>query len=510
MAGFTRILKNLGAMFTGRLLMILQQVIMPPIFMARYSTAGFGEWGVMSGAVAALGMLNFGVQTYMNQDLAVRYNRGDVQDYQIRQSTALRLLLGIIFIALVLCLVVFAIPLESLLRLKTIGYRASQLTAYLLACQLLLNILYGYFTGIFMGVSLAHRGAYWGNFQTLLNSLSLLACVVLKLPFPVLAGAQVLVMLVCMVIVLIDLRRTAPALFPSLRYWDGSVSSEILHKSGYFGLIEISTYITYQVPLIVIQRFMGPVAVAGFIVMRMVFSMCRQLLAMFTQSMGAEITTMFGRRDWPGLSRLYDYSERFIFFLIPLVNTGVLVLSPVLITVWMHKRAELFSPYPYMLSAAISMVVSLKEHKFQFQFSTNTHEELSRIMFGSYMAMTVLSLATVPLFGVVGFLWTWLLVEVFQMIFIMRLNMKLFAEIEPLELTFLRRLIGICIPSLLLALLLLHKTASFTLVWQVAIAVASGAVVAGVAWPLFGVGDVISKVGGQFSSKFRTPVPEKG
>jgi len=371
-----------------------------------------------------------------------------------------------------------------------------------LACQLLLNILFGYFTGIFMGVALAHRGIHWGNFQTLLTSLSLLACVALKLPFPVLAGVQVLAMLVSIIAVLIDLRRTAPDLFPSLRYWDGSVISEILKKSGYFGLIEISSFLTYQVPLVVIQRFLGPVAVAGFIVMRLIFSMCRQVLAMFTQSMGAEITTMFGRRDWPALSRLYDYSERFIFFLIPLVNTGVLMISPVLITVWMHKKAELFSPYPYVLAAAISMVISLKEHKFQFQFSTNTHEELARIMFGSYIAMTVISLATVPWLGVVGFLWTWLLVETFQMIFIVRLNIKLFMEIEPLEFTFLRRLIGICVPSLLLALLLLQKTASFTLLWQISIGILAGAVVAGIAWQLFGVRDVIRKIIGQFSRKF--------
>jgi len=501
MAGFTRILKNLGAMFTGRLLTIVQQVIMPPVFIARYSTAGFGEWGVLSGAVAALGMLNFGVQTYMNQDLAVRFNRGDMEDYHIRQSTALRLLLGIIFVALLLCLVVFAMPLDRMLRLD-IGRAATQLTAYLLACQVLLNIFYGYLTGIFMGAALAHRGAHWGNFQTLLTSLSLLACVALKLPFPVLAGIQVLTMLISIVVVLIDLHRTAPALFPHIRHWDGTAVASILKPSGYFGLITISSFLTYQAPLIVLQRFLGPVAVAGFIVMRLVFSMCRQVLAIFTQSMGAEITTMFGRRDWPALSRLYDYSERFIFFLIPLVNTGVLMISPVLITVWMHKRAELFSPYPYVLSAAISMVISLKEHKFQFQFSTNTHEELARIMFGGYIAMTIISLATVPWLGVVGFLWTWLLVEIFQMIFIVRLNIKLFAEIEPLEFTFLRRLIGICVPSLLLALLLLHKTASFTLLWQISIGIVTGAVVAGIAWPLFGVRDVIQKIMGQFSRKF--------
>src|ERR1700687_3902367 len=211
MGVFQRILKNLGAMFTARLLSIIQQVIIPPIFIHSYSTASFGEWGVLSGAVAALCMLNFGVQTYMNQDLAVRYNRGDFEDHQRRQSTALRLLGGIVVAAAILSLAIFAVPLDTLLKLD-INRHAAQLTAYLLACQVLLNILYGYFTGIFMGVALAHRGSYWNNFQALLTALALLLCVSLRLPFPVLAGAQLLTMSISIVAVLIDIRRTAPAL----------------------------------------------------------------------------------------------------------------------------------------------------------------------------------------------------------------------------------------------------------------------------------------------------------
>ncbi len=498
MAIFTRILKNLGAMFTGRLLTIIQQVIIPPIFIHRYSTAQFGEWGVLSGAVAALAVLNFGVQTYMNQDLAVRYAKGELENYHVRQSTALRLLLGVVVVVAALSLVVFVIPLDTLLKLD-IDRRTAQLTAYFLAIQVLLNFLNGYLAGIFMGVALAHRGAYWNNFQALLTALVLLACVSLHLPFPVLAGVQVVTMSIAIVAVLIDIRRTSPAIFPTLRYWDGAAVKDILTPSGYFGLLTICTFLTYQAPLIVIQRILGPVAVAGFIVMRLVFSMCRQILAMFTQSMGAEITNLFGRSDWLSLSRLYDYSERFIFFLIPLVNVAVLIASPVLITLWMHKRAELFSPYPYMLSAAISMVISLKEHKYQFQFSTNTHEELARVMFFSYVGMIIIAIGAVHLFGVVGFLWTWLAVEILQIFRIVHLNMKLFAEFERLELKYLRRLSAICICSLLISLALLEKTASFPIVWQIVSSILSAAILTACSWPLFGVSDVLRKMSTQFA-----------
>ncbi len=500
MAGFQRILKNLGAMFTGRLLTIIQQVIIPPIFIHRYSTAQFGEWGVLSGAVAALGMLNFGVQTYMNQDLAVRYNRGEAGGYQVRQSTALRLLGSVVLCAMALSLVIFALPIDSMLKLD-IGRRATQLTAYLLACQVLLNILFGYFTGIYMGVARAHRGAYWSNFQAFLSALLLLLCVSMRMPFPVLAGVMLFTMCLSIVCVLFDLRRTAPDLFPNIRYWDRSAVKEILRPSGYFGLIAVSTFLTYQAPLIVLQRVLGPVAVAGFIVMRLVFSMCRQMLSIFTQSMGAEITHLFGRDDWTALSRLYDYSERFVFFLIPLVNTGVLLLSPILITVWMHRRAELFSPYPYVLSAAISMVISLKEHKFQFQYSTNTHESLARTMFFSYVTMVVLSIGTVHFAGVAGFLWTWLAVETFQTVRILRLNMELFAH-DPLEFTYLRRLLTLCLVLLMVSLGLLQRTSTYPLLWQMGLAVTAGAIVAGLSWPLFGVGDVVKKMSGQLFRKF--------
>src|SRR6202034_1973716 len=99
-------------------------------------------------------------QTYMNQDLALRFQRSETQGYHIRQSTALRLLLGMVLTVATLLLAFFAVPFDSLLKLH-ISRSAAQWALYLLALQVLFNILFGYLTGIFMGVALAHRGNYW-------------------------------------------------------------------------------------------------------------------------------------------------------------------------------------------------------------------------------------------------------------------------------------------------------------------------------------------------------------
>ena len=60
MAVFSRILKNLGAMITGRAVTIVQQVIVAPVFISRYSLAQFGEWvTVIQGVVFVACVLAF-------------------------------------------------------------------------------------------------------------------------------------------------------------------------------------------------------------------------------------------------------------------------------------------------------------------------------------------------------------------------------------------------------------------------------------------------------------------
>ena len=511
MGPFQRILKNLGAMFAGKLISIIQQVVIPPIFIYLYSTAEFGEWLALSGAVSALAMLNFGVQTYMNQDLAVRFQRGETQGYHIRQSTALRLLIGVVVTVAVLLLTFFVIPFDTLLKLH-ISRAAAQWTLYLLALQVLFMILFGYLSGIFMGVALAHRGAHWNNAQALASSGGLLAGVLLHAPFPALAGIQLACLLICSVGVLIDLRRTAPQVFPSLRYWDGPAVKDILKGSGYFGLIEMSTFLTYSAPLLLLIRFAGPVAVAAFGLMRTIFSMCRQVLAMFTQSMGPEITNLFGRRDWPALTRLYDYSERLVFFLISLINLSVLMLSPVIITLWVHKKAvagaphhnvsELFALYPYVLSSALSIVISLKEHKFQFQFSTNTHIELAKVMFLSYLAMDIVSVGTIRYGGVTGFLWTWLAIETLQVVRLVGLNQKLFAHIQKIDTVYITRLAVLSLVGLFATFAVLRHSATLPLITQALISIVAALVIGGISWQVFRVREVFSSMVGRFTKRF--------
>ncbi len=367
----TRVAKVTGALLTSNVVNLTTKLLLPPIFLYKYGTTLYGEWIVLSGAVAYLSTLNFGIQTYVTQDLTIRYHQGDMQRYHLQQSTALRILLAILGSAALAALVIFALPVHHLLRL-TISQSMASLALYLLALQVLCGVLFGYFTGMYTVLSRAHTGVFWANGLRLTMVLATSTGAWMRLSFSMLAGLQLGTYLIGTLLILLHVRRIAPEIFPQMQHWDRSAVRGILRPSGYFGLISMSTFLSYEVPILILQREVGPFVVVAFTVMRTIFSMCRQILNAPTQAMAPEITRLFGREEWAPLSQLYRYSERLLFAILPVANLGMLLLSPVLLGLWLHKP-QLFSVVPYVWMAAISITLSAKEHKFQFQYATNTH-----------------------------------------------------------------------------------------------------------------------------------------
>jgi O-antigen/teichoic acid export membrane protein len=488
MAVFRRILKVLAALAASNAIALITQLLLPPVFIHRYGTASYGEWLALSAAVAYLTTLNFGIQTFVNQDLTVRYHRGNLTDYHLRQSTALRLLCGIVLVAAGLAGGVFFFPIERLMKLS-LDHGTTSVALYFLGLQILAAIPFSYLTGTFMVVGRAHRGYNWSNALRLTSTLLTALLAWFRVGFAQLAMAQFALYPLAIALVLVDLRRTAPQIYPSLRYWDGTAIKEILKPSGHFALIFSCTFLAFQLPVLILQRLLGPVSVVAFTVMRTIFSMARQALAAPSQSMGPEITRLYGRGDWQNLLRLYTYSERMIFALIPMVNLGVLLASPMLLTIWLHKPG-LFSAWPFLLCAAVSTVMSAKEHKYQFQSATNTHEQLAWAIFSSYIVMGALSVPAVARFGLNGFLLVWLLIELFQFVFIVRLNIRLFAHTGSHELRYLLRLTGLALAGFVAAGFILQRGGAVPLLQQTVTAAAVMLTLLLAAFPLFHLGEV--------------------
>jgi O-antigen/teichoic acid export membrane protein len=434
----------LASFFTGQGVSIISQLLVPPFFLHRYA-AGievYGEWIALSAAVTYLSTLNNGIQTYASNQMTISYNRGEIEAAKRVQASALRLLLLIIGTLGAAGAALLFMPIGRWLNLKHVSPHEASLTLYLLVLQILFSMMFSLLVNSYMVVGKAHRGSNWASCQRLASVLALSSCVWVRAPFHILALAQLVSVLVFTLIVLADVRKTDRILLPSLRYGTWSEVAAILKPSGHFGLLTLSGFLTWQGPVLLIQKILGPSSVAIFSLARVVFAMGRQALAIISFSIGPEITQLIGKRSWSELKRLYDLSERVVLLLIPVFSVGIMLLSPFLFTVWLHKR-NLYDPSLCFMMALISAVMGIKEHKYQFQSSSNEHEKLSRFTLVVYAAMLLISAFLLKPFGVIGFMFVWLAAEVAQTIYILRLNVQLFPREMEISMNPVVRLVAV-------------------------------------------------------------------
>jgi O-antigen/teichoic acid export membrane protein len=486
-----RILRMLMSFFTGQGVTIVSQLLIPPFFLLRYADGVevYGEWVALSAAVTYLSTLNYGIQTYANNQMTIEYNRGSVDGAKTLQASALRLLLLVVGVLSVVGLAVFFMPIGRWLNLKHVGPEEASLTLYLLILQMLVNMLFALFANSYMMIGRMHRGANWMIFQRLAATLGLALCAWFRASFAALALVQLVSVVIFGVLVVMDVRRVAPILTPSLRYGHWRDIRPILRPSAHFGLLSLSSFLTWQGPVLLIQTLLGPTSVTVFSLARTVFSMGRQALAILSFSIGQEITLLIGQRNWPQLKRLYDLSERVVLLLVPIFSVGVLLVSPFLFAIWLHRR-NLYDPSLCFIMAIISAVMGIKEHKYQFQSSSNEHERLAKFTLGAYAAMLVAAGFLMQSFGIFGFMVAWLAAEIAQTIYILRLNMQLFPPESAISVAPVVRLVAVLTVAFGLAAWPVFASVNWPLPTVVAVAAGVMLIISTASYFAFGLEEV--------------------
>ncbi|MGA9671666.1 MAG: lipopolysaccharide biosynthesis protein [Terracidiphilus sp.] len=483
-----RVAKTLAASFSGQGLNVLAQLLLPPIFLRHYSVSGYGEWLTLSATVGYLGTLNFGLQTYANNQVAICYHRGDLDEARTIQATALVLLLGVVGATALITAVVFLVPINQWLGLKA-SHMVVSTTIYLLGLQVLLKMIYGFLVGTFLVVGISYRGQHWNNAQMLVTTLATAAQATCNASFSWIAAQQLITTLTFSLIVLIDLRIKAAPVFPRLRHLDPKRFGAVLEPSGYFGMLFCANFLVYQLPVILMQRILGPTAVVVFSLTRTIYSMARQGLAILSQAIGPEINELYAQRNWSRLFRLYELSERVVFALTPIATIGTMLATPVLMTVWLHKPS-LYDPAVCIVMGLISGIMGVKEHKYIFQTSSNEHPELARLTFWSYLVMVVLAVPAVRWFGILGFSATWFATEIYQTLSILRLNLRLFSGTALLDFSPVYKLFALMIAATLLGSWFAFAAPHRTWLQELLTALTFAIVLAAISYPLFGLSEV--------------------
>ena len=450
-----RILKMFGALVTSMGLTVATQLLLPPAFLHSYGVTMYGEWIVLSGTLSYLATLNFGITTFASNELTMLHKRQQMREYRELQASTLALLLCMIAIGVALTSTVFLFPLARLLHLSTISTADVAWTAFFLGLQMMVNILAGYYNGLFMVVEKTHRGISWGNARAFGATCACFALVLFHMPFPVLALGQLITVVVITALSIVDLKAKLGGLPMGLVGANWVTAKATLKPSGMFAMIFAQQFLVFQVPVNMLQWILGPSAVVLFSTSRTILSSARQFLSPITNAVAPEVTFSFATRDMKKMLSIFHHSEKIVFAGIPVANLGAYLLAPILVRVWLH-RPLLFDLHIYALMALISAAMSMRDHKQFFQFSTNTHKRLSIIVFFGNILMIAVSLPFTIRYGLIGFMWVWLVSEVAQMGFIYIENRKLFDHDPSITLVPVLKLGLVMLVSLPVCMELLH------------------------------------------------------
>jgi len=484
-----RILKMFGALGSNIGITLLTQFLLPPAFIHSYGVNKYGEWLVLAGTLSYLSTLNFGITSYASNELTMLHKRGEVDKFRELQASTLGLLLGLVCFGLVISASIFLMPLNRMLHLSTVSEIDVQLTGFFLGLQMMTQILVGYYASMFMVVEQTHRGYFWLNMNKLSVALACVALAMFKAQFHIIALGQFLALLIMTLFVVFDLKRRFGELPLGLKGANWKTAKATLTPSGMFALMLLQNFLTFQGPMIMLQWILGPKAVVIFSISRTILSSARQMLSNLTLAIAPEITFSFADRNMKKMLHIFHYSEKVVFGVIPVANLGAVLFSPILLQLWLHKPF-LYDPYTYGLMALISAAMSMREHKQFYQFATNRHKRMSIIVFLSNIVMIIVSIPMTMKFGLLGFMYVWLLSEVAQMGLIYYENKRLFNNDPSINLIPVLKLWLVLLVSLPICLGLVHFAQQRSLIVVGAVAVAGIAILCVESYFVFGLKDV--------------------
>jgi O-antigen/teichoic acid export membrane protein len=412
---FRRFCKTLAALLASHGIQTLSQLLLPPAFILAYGVRGYGVWLVLAATVGYLTTLDFGLQTYVVNELTMLYHRQDWDQFHRVQSVGMRLMLGLVGCGAALSATVFALPVAEMLKT---GLRQTDAawTLFWLAFQILMGVALGQILGIYRAIGHAHVGVMWFNLQRILSLAVTLSFAWFKSPFWTLALGQALTFVLVLTVVLASLKTSSPTAFPRLDYWDRLLAWRMLKPSAFFGLFIVNQFLVFQAPILILNRFLGSEVVVIFTVARTLFSFVRQAVSLVQHAIAPEVTRLNGIGDGDKLVRIYLTCESAVLAAALVINVGLLLIAPAILSFWLN-RPGLFEPTIFLSVMVSSILLGLKDFKVSFQYSTNNHVRSAIMTFACYAAMIVASIPVINRFGLTGFLVVWPITELVQIAF---------------------------------------------------------------------------------------------
>jgi len=302
-----RLILGIGAGFAGQLLSVLSRIVLPPMFLKSWGVDVYGEWLLITAAVATLALSEVGGGIYIINRLTQFYANSEIKSFRATLQTAL-----VIFVTWptalfsMFVLVVTQVPIGSILGLKSINGGLLSIVTVVLAFQIVVEIPKGLILGVFRATGNLPRGLMLANYVVLIQMVFVGLGLWLGAGIVVIAVLQIIpnIIIVLMAIFEINAKFPDQHLF-SFKYFNFDIVKQFLRPSAHFFLIQMSQLLSIQGTVIVIGLLLGSVQVVVFVTIRTLSNLIKSILGLASHAAWPDMTKFEAEHDNSRLTMLF-------------------------------------------------------------------------------------------------------------------------------------------------------------------------------------------------------------
>lgn len=374
-----RVVRAVGAGLLGQGLNVFARLLIIPLYIAAWGPEVYGKWIILSSAVSILMMSDMGGQVYYVNQLTTAREQSNSYLFNQILTTGIYLLTAFpaLFILIMLVFIKFMGTPEWAIQ-ADLGSNQTFVVVFVLTLQVLIALPQGLLLGVYRAIGEQATSVMLANLMLVLQTVLTATALYLDCSPTVVALLQIFPFFIISIFAVAHLRFKNPQIkFVDYRYFSQKIAWESVKPSLNFFSIQLAQLSLQQVPILIIARFLGPVEVTIFSIIRAVLNSAKQVTSVLSHSTWPEFTRLDARGEENKLGRLF-YSITCLSLLFALFVASVVEMGgDGLMTLWLGS--ELDYPADIVRAYGVYILLSILSSAFSsLLMATNRHSQLAK------------------------------------------------------------------------------------------------------------------------------------
>jgi len=306
-----------------------------------WSPIAYGEYLALFAAVGYLASLDIGMQWAAVNRLTQAYAKSDWDEYRaVQHSSLLFYLVLSAGVTLLMTILVWFLPVSRWIGLKVTTPTTATLAIILLAGYVLWSMPMRLLSATYQTMGNLARSQWLANAQQLLIVLLSALALILGGGMLAIASLQILTVGLLSLVVLLDVSRRFPALFPGIAEAKLSTLKELASPSFLFALLVLGNLIAYQGSILLVSAALGGLAVAVLSVTKAMIDVVRQGLYSINLALCPDFARMEALGDFEKLRVVHRITVAAVAAITLAIAASVWYEGASLITAWTRGRIE--------------------------------------------------------------------------------------------------------------------------------------------------------------------------